>query len=49
MADTGPGVQPESDIYTVLVMVATVFLLIGTVFVCVRANQIYGNWLPFTF
>ena len=50
MADPGgPGVKPDSDVYTVLVMVATVFLIVGTVFVSVRANDVFGNWMPFSF
>jgi len=50
MADpSGQGVQPESDVYTVLVMVATVFLAVGTVYVAVRSADIFGNWLPFGF
>ena len=50
MAEPGSsGAQPDSDVYTVLVMVATVFLAVGTIFVTVRAHDIFGNWLPFSF
>ena len=50
MADSGgQSPKPDSDVYTVLVMVATVFLAVGTVYVGVRGNVIFGNWLPFSF
>jgi hypothetical protein len=45
----GSDVKPESDIYTALVMVATGFLIIGTVFVGWRSLDLFGNWLPFGF
>ena len=48
MAEPGASeIQPESDIYTVLVIVASVFLLAGTLFVGVRAQSLFDNWLPF--
>ena len=48
MAEPGASnIQPESDIYTVLVIVASVFLLAGTVFVSARAQTLFDNWLPF--
>jgi len=48
MADPNPSdVRPESDIYTILVIVATIFLVIGTLFVSVRAQELFGNWIPF--
>jgi hypothetical protein len=50
MADPGgPGAQPDSDVYTVLVMIATAFLAVGTIFVAVRSADVFGNWLPFSF
>ncbi len=48
MADTGPSdFRPSSNVYTVLVIVATIFLLAATVFTSVRAQELYGNWMPF--
>ena len=48
MAEPGTSnIQPESDIYTVLVIVASVFLIAGTVFVGARAQILFDNWLPF--
>jgi len=50
MADPGgQGTKPDNDVYTVLVIVATVFLAIGTVVVSTRANDVFGNWMPFSF
>ncbi len=42
----GPNAKPESDIYTVLLAIATVFVLLGTIFVSIRSHQLFGHWLP---
>ena len=42
----GSNARPESDIYTVLLAIATVFLLFGTVFVSIRNQQLFGTWVP---
>ena len=48
MADpTGSDLRPESDIYTILAIIATIFLATGTVVMCIRAQTLLGNWLPF--
>ena len=48
MTDNEPSeYQPESNIYTVLTIVATLFLAAGTVYVGFRAQALYGSWLPF--
>ena len=48
MSEGGPSPsQAESDIYTVLMAVATVFVLVATVYISVRANDLFGTWLPF--
>jgi hypothetical protein len=46
MSEGGPS-APESDIYTVLLGIAAFFVLLGTVIVSVRSQQLFGNWLPF--
>ena len=38
---------PESDIYTILLIVATIFLAVGTVFGALRAQTFFGAWIPF--
>jgi len=47
MASPDTNYQPESDIYTVLVVVAALFLVAGTVFNAMRSADLLGNWLPF--
>ena len=44
---SGSDLRPESDIYTLLAIVATVFLAVGTVALCVRSQVLFGSWLPF--
>lgn len=43
----GPQIQPQSDIYTVLVVIAAIIVAAATVFLCVRSNQLFGLWHPF--
>jgi hypothetical protein len=43
----GPRVSPESDIYTVLVIIATILVAASTIFLCVRSEQLFGSWNPF--
>lgn len=43
-----PSLRPESDIYTVLVITATVIVLAGTIFLLARSQQLFGTWNPFT-
>jgi hypothetical protein len=47
MADTQGDLRPDSDIYTILVIVATVFLVTGTVLISARSQDLFGTWLPF--
>lgn len=46
MVETGPSPKPTHDVYTVLVIVATAFVALGTVIIAVRANVLFGDWLP---
>ena len=47
MSEGGPTpTTPQSDVYTILLMVSTLFLVVTTVFVLVRAQQLFGRWLP---
>ncbi len=48
MSDRPSAMRPESDIYTVLAVLATVIVLAGTVFLFVRSQQLFGTWNPFT-
>lgn len=42
----GTEFKPESDVYTMLLMIATLFVLVATVFLCIRSNELFGSWLP---
>lgn len=47
MTEIGPTPgRPDSDIYTILLMLATIFLLVGTAAIAVRAQHFFGSWLP---
>ena len=47
MAETRSEVQPDSDIYTVLTAIGALLLVVGTVYVSVRSQMLFGSWLPF--
>ncbi len=38
--------KAESDVFTVLLAVATVLVVVATVYTSVRANELFGIWLP---
>ncbi len=46
MSEGGPPSAPESDIYTVLLAIAAVFVLAATVIISVKSQQLFGHWLP---
>lgn len=50
MADTSSSsrikVSPPNSIYTVLVIVATLFVILGTVFLAYQSQQLFGSWIP---
>ena len=45
MSESEPSGQ-ESDIYTILLGIAALFLLVAIVFISYRSQQFYGTWLP---
>ena len=48
MSEGGPAPdRPENDIYTILLAVASLFMLIAVVFISVRSQQLFESWLPF--
>ena len=47
MSEGPPPPQSGSDVFTVLLAVATVFVVVATVYTSVRANELFGSWLPF--
>jgi hypothetical protein len=47
MSEGGPTpTSPQSDVYTILLIVATLFLAVATVLILVRSQQLFGRWLP---
>lgn len=47
MSELGPSsAQPGNDIYTILLAIANIFVVVATVFMSVRSQQIFGRWLP---
>jgi len=42
-----PTTPPESDIYTVLIIFATVLVIGATIFLAMRSQQLFGSWNPF--
>ncbi len=43
----GPQSSPGSDVYTMLLAIACVFVLTATILLLVRGQQLFGSWLPF--
>ncbi len=47
MGDSPAG-QPEHNVYTILVIVATVVVGAATVFLAFQSQRLFGSWNPFT-
>jgi len=43
-----PTEQPEDNIYTILLMIASVIVAAGTIYLIVRHQHHFGTWNPFT-
>ncbi len=41
-----PSVPPQNDLYTLHLIVAAAFLLIGIIYLAVRATQLFGSPFP---
>jgi len=48
MSEGPAGGRPEHDVYTVLLMLATLVVAAATVFLGVRSAQLFGSWNPFS-
>ncbi len=48
MSDSAAAGQPENDIYTVLVILATILVAAASVYLCIRSQQLFGHWNPFS-
>jgi hypothetical protein len=48
MSERPTGGQPDNNIYTVLVILATVLTAGATIFLVMRSQQLFGSWNPFS-
>lgn len=42
-----PSEKPGSDVYTVLVLVASIFVIGCTVVLAMKNQELFGTWNPF--
>jgi uncharacterized membrane protein YgdD (TMEM256/DUF423 family) len=47
MSDSPADRKPENNVYTILVIVATVLVAGATVYLAIRSQQLFGSWNPF--
>ena len=47
MSEGPVGARPGHDVYTVLLILATVLVLGATVYLGIRHQQLFGTWNPF--
>ncbi len=47
MSDGPADGQPENNVYTILVILATVLVAGATVFLAMRSQHLFGSWNPF--
>jgi hypothetical protein len=47
MAESGPPSSPANDVYSLLIIVAAAFMMLGTVVLAVRSGALFDSWLPF--
>ena len=48
MAEKSAAAQPENNVYTVLLIVATVLVAGATIFLATRSQALFGSWNPFS-
>ena len=48
MSERPAGDQPQNNVYTVLVILATILVAAATVFLLIRSQQLFGHWSPFS-
>lgn len=41
--------RPEGDVYTILVIIATILVFGATIYLGIRGQQLFGTWNPFSF
>ena len=47
MGERPAGAQPENNVYTILLMIASLLVVGATVYLAVRCQQLFGTWNPF--
>ncbi len=47
MSDRPTGSAPN-DVYTILLILATVLMAGATIYLAVRSQQLFGSWNPFS-
>lgn len=47
MSDRPAGSQPDHNIYTVLVILATLITGGAVIFLAIRSQALFGSWNPF--
>ena len=48
MSESPSGQKPENNVYTVLLVIATVLVACATVYLAIRSQQMFGSWNPFS-
>lgn len=47
MSESPAGQKPENDVYTVLLILATVLTAGATIYLAMRSQALFGSWNPF--
>ncbi|MEK6797573.1 MAG: hypothetical protein AABZ12_01260 [Planctomycetota bacterium] len=47
MSERPASDQPEHDVYTILLIVATALTIGATAYLVIRSQQLFGSWNPF--
>jgi hypothetical protein len=47
MGERPAGSQPEHNVYTVLLILATAFVAAATVYLAISSQQLFGSFNPF--
>ena len=47
MGERPAGAQPVNNVFTILLMIASLLVVGATVYLAVRRQQLFGSWNPF--
>ena len=48
MGERPAGDRAENNVYTILLMIASLLVVGATVYLAVRSQQLFGSWNPFS-